>query len=157
MARTFAAALLPALLALCAPGWAHAADCVPDQADKLFHPYGEPSSPCAVDTAPKPKEDKEPNIFADDRGPRKLYNLGLSGIEGGATLAGLGGFLYVLSLFLDRPSRGEEVSRIAGISVAAVGGAMFLTGGALLIADAVTAPTPTPDGKGAQLTVAFRW
>lgn len=161
MVRTFAA-LLPAVLALCAPGSARAADCRPDQADKLFHPYGEPS-PCAVDTdlptAPAPKEDEKPNIFADDRGPRKLYNLGVSGIQGGATIGGLGGFVWLISEFLDDGSKGKQIASIAGITIAAIGGAVFLTGGVLLIADYATKPlpAPTPDGKGVQMTMAFRF
>ncbi len=161
MLRPFAAALLPALLATCPPAVARAADCAPDQADKLFHPYGEPSSgPCAVDTnLPAPKEEEKPNIFADDRGPRRLYTLGISGLEGGATIAGLGGFIWLVAEFLDPKTQGKQVTSIAGITIAAIGGAMFLTGGALLVADYATKPipAPTPDGRGMQLTMAFRW
>lgn len=165
MARTLAMALIPALWALCAPATARAADCDP-AADKVFaHPYGEPSVPCPTDSVAAPSEkDKElpNNIFSDDRGPRKLQNIGISGIEAGATIAGLGGFLYVISLFLnpstpENPNRSEEVTRIGGISLAAAGGLVFLAGGALLIADYAMAPAPTPDRKGAQLTFAFRW
>ncbi|MGC4122897.1 MAG: hypothetical protein QM765_51685 [Myxococcales bacterium] len=167
MARPVAAALLIAVLALCLPGVSHAADCTPDQADKLFHPYGEPS-PCAVDPSAvpnQPKEDEKPNIFADDRGPRKLYTLGVSGIEGGATVGGLGGFIWLVSEFLEagQPgstgARAKQITNVAGIAIAAVGGVMFLTGAALLIADYATAPlpAPTPDGKGVQVTMAFRW
>ncbi|HEY3447332.1 MAG TPA: hypothetical protein VGK67_13255 [Myxococcales bacterium] len=167
MARTFAAALLPAFLAIGLPGLARAADCTPDQADKLFHPYGEPGNPCAVDTnLPAPKEDEKPNIFADDRGPRKLYTLGVSGIEGGATIGGLGGFIWLVSEFLESGQPGstgartKQIANVAGLTIAAIGGALFLTGGVMLIADYATAPplpALTPDGKGAQLTWSFRW
>ena len=53
--------------------------------------------------------------------------------------------------------RSREVFHWGGIGLAATGGTLFLTGGLLLIADFATAPAPTPDKKGAQLLVAFRF
>jgi hypothetical protein len=135
---------------------ARATDCEKENsADKIFaHPYGEPPAPCKVE----PGLDKEPdtNPLTDDRGPRKLRTLGLSGMEGGATVAGLGGVMLILSIFLDSNTKVYKAFYWGGIGVASLGGAIFLTGGTLLIIDAVSAG-PTPDKKGAQITVAFRF
>jgi hypothetical protein len=147
------------------PARAHAADCQPQDrsADQIFaHPYGEPSAPCPVETkaAPGTLEAEHENILADDRGPRRLHTIGISGVEAGATIAALGGLLYVISLFLnkdDGKNEGRNVLQWAGVGTASVGGAVLVAGVVLIGVDYFAGPAPTPDKKGAQLVLAFRF
>ncbi|MBI5544680.1 MAG: hypothetical protein HY901_12380 [Deltaproteobacteria bacterium] len=149
------------LVAAACLGWSGsaAADCAQERAaDQIFaHPYGEPPAPCPVGEASSTLEKEHVDVLADERGPRQLQSLGISGLGAGTTIAGIGGLLLLVSLFLDEDDRSHPVFHWGGIGAASVGGAVFLAGGALLIADFATAPAPTPDRKGAQLILAFRF
>lgn len=166
MTARLATLTLLATLAAAFPSTARAADCAnPDtNADRIFHPYGEPPTPCPAEPAVTPKTslDREnENVLRDDRGPRQLQNLGISGLQGGASIAALGGFFYLISLFLAEGDRAGEVFKWGGIGVAAVGGAVFVAGGVLLAIDAITAPPAAPPGSqkitGAQVLVTVRF
>ena len=61
-----------------------------------------------------------------------------------------------MTIFLDSSTKPYKFFYWGGIGVAGLGGAIFVAGGTMLIIDAVT-PAPTPDHKGAQLMVAFRF
>ncbi len=161
MTARLATLTLLASLAAAFPSTARAADCAnPDpNADRIFHPYGEPPSPCPVEAVtPKTSLEREnEDVLKDDRGPRQLQNMGISGLQGGASIAALGGFLYLISLFFDEGERSAEVFKWGGIGMAAVGGAVFVAGGVLLAIDAITAPPAAPPGSqkitGAQVLV----
>jgi hypothetical protein len=157
--------VLPALVASLAPTRALAADCGAERtADQIFaHPYGEPpSGPCPVENAPVDKDrDREhgehENVLADERGPRQLRTIGVSGLEGGASIAAIGGLIFLASIFLNEGTKGERALHWGGIGLASFGGALFLTGGILVGIDMIMAPAVTPDHKGAEMLVAFRF
>jgi hypothetical protein len=153
--------LVLAAATLLAPSRALATDCQTDRAsDQIFaHPYGEPPAPCPTEAKPAAgsSDVEHENILADDRGPRKLRNIGISGMEGGASVAALGGLMLVCSLFLSEQTKGHDVLHWGGIGVASVGGGVFVAGAALVGIDYLMAPAPTPDKKGAQLMLAFRF
>lgn len=98
----------------------------------------------------------EPIDWNDDR-PSSLRTLGISGMGGGAGLAGIGGTLVLTSLFLPDGSPAQKVAWYGGVGTAITGGALFVTGAVLALIDAAAAPAPTPDGRGGQLVVAFRF
>jgi hypothetical protein len=149
------------------PARSLAADCQPQDrsADQIFaHPYGEPTAPCPVEpkATPGSLESEHENILADDRGPRRLHTIGISGVEAGATIAVLGGLLSLVSAFMDNDSNGKEGKakeglKWTGIGAASLGGAVAVAGIVLIGIDYIAAPAPTPDRKGAQLVLAFRF
>ena len=159
----FALALLVGLLAF--PAGVRA-ECPPGDkvADNVFgHAYGEPSSaPCRDDA---PREVREhPSTKADaefrDEHPEERHSLrtiGFTGIGTGSTLAGLGGGLLLGSLFTDPAGTPHAVLHNGGLGLVIGGGAVVLAGVVLLGIDAIAAPAPTHDGRGAQLMVAFRF
>lgn len=161
-ASTLAIALIAALLAAMVPCRALAQAHTERAADQIFHPYGEPPA-----AAPDPSasaaslEEEHENVLADSRGPRRLRSMGISGMEGGASIAAMGGLLLVLSLFMDEGTRAERVMYWGGIGTVSVGGAVLVTGGILLGIDALTTPAPIPEGakvaRGARVTFAFRF
>jgi hypothetical protein len=149
------------------PARSLAADCQPQDrsADQIFaHPYGEPTAPCPTEpkAAAGSLEAEHENILADDRGPRKLYTIGVTGVEAGATIAVFGGLLALISTFMDndsnqKPGKTKEGLMWTGIGAASLGGAVAVAGIVLIGIDYIAAPAPTPDKKGAQLVLAFRF
>lgn len=162
-APTVALALIAAFLAAVVPCRAFAETPTDRAADQIFHPYGEPPAAAPdASSAASPIDEEHENVLADSRGPRRLRSMGISGMEGGASIAAMGGLLLVLSLFMDEGTRGERVMYWGGIGTASVGGAVLVTGGILLGIDALTEPAPIPGSKraaarGGQLTLAFRF
>jgi hypothetical protein len=74
----------------------------------------------------------------------------------GASFAGAGGLAILGSRLLgSRDNEVRGVARDVGLGMAILGGALFLAGATLVGIDLLTAPAPTPDGRGAQLVLAF--
>ena len=156
MVRSLAA--LGIALVATVPATVALADCLNDRAaDRAFaHPYGEPAKCQDEPASPSPEADRD---LREDH-PSALRVLGISGLAAGSSIAGLGGTLWFTSLFLDDQSRSYKVLHPTGIGVAIAGGALFLAGATLLGIDALSgpaSPAPTPDGRGAQLLVSWRW
>lgn len=153
--------LLVAALTAAAPLQARAGGC-DRNADRLFaHPYGEPAGDCSEpdptpDFRARARERRERDEFFDDhRGERRLQMMGITGMGAGASLAGAGGVAFLLSRLLSKDTNAREVTGDVGVGLAIAGGALFVAGAALVGIDLLTAPAPTPDGRGAQLVLAL--
>jgi len=150
-------ALLPALL-LALP--ARASSPQDDRlSDHLFeHPYGEPGTSTGRD-APAPVEGLGESSWTEEKfdEPRPLKHLAIAGMGGGAGLAGFGGSLVLTSLAFEEGSDARGIFRKTGIGLAIAGAGVLLAGATLLGIDALAAPSPTPDAKGAQLVLSLRF
>ncbi len=149
-----------AALALQAPPATLLAQCPPPSpSERVFaHPYGEP--PTCPDLGEKGAgraAEASDLDLRDERPGRPLRTLGLSGIGSGASIAALGG-VFLLSAHSKSTSTSERaLLKGTGTGFAVAGGALFAAGLVLLGLDALAAPAPTPDRKGALLLVAFRF
>ncbi|HCF61312.1 MAG TPA: hypothetical protein DFS52_25365 [Myxococcales bacterium] len=154
------ARLLPVLtlaaLALALPMQAHAG-CGDRGADRLFaHPYGEPAAGCdELRSDPELPSPEREQFFEHPRGERRLQMLGITGMGSGAGLAGLGGAVFLSSRLTSRDGQVRPLLGDIGVGLAIAGGALFVTGALLVGVDLLTAPAPTPDGRGAQLVLAM--
>ncbi|MGI5863541.1 MAG: hypothetical protein ACOX6T_16005 [Myxococcales bacterium] len=157
MARPLLVAALAAL-AVALPVQAHAG-CRDGGADRLFaHPYGEPAGDCGeLRSHPELALPEREQFFEHRRSERRLQLLGIAGMGSGAGLAGLGGAVYLGSRLTSRNWQVRPLLGDIGVGMAIAGGALFVTGALLVGADLLTAPAPTPDGRGAQLVLAARF
>ncbi len=151
------AALAAALALASGAARAQSAGAPESPSERAFsHPYGggEASPRSEPSTAPAPGAD-----LADlrDERPRPLRTLAIAGLGAGASTAGLGGLILLCSLGAQSGGSTRADLRGVGIGVLAVGGTLFAAGAVLLGVDAIAAPAPTPDGRGAQLVIALRF
>ena len=147
-------------LALQAPPPTLWAQCPPESpSERVFaHPYGEPAA-CPDPGEKGPKRAAEPDglDLRDEPPGRPLRALGLSGIGSGVSIAALGGVFLLSSLSTGAATSERAFLKGAGVGLAVAGGALFAAGAVLLGLDALAAPAPTPDRKGAQLLIALRF
>jgi hypothetical protein len=71
-------------------------------------------------------------------------------------MAALGGASLLTGYFLSDGSKAQKVMHTAGLVLAIAGGALFVAGVTMVGIDAVIAPAPTPDLKGAQALLTLR-
>lgn len=161
MRRILVIVLLLALAALL-PAQARAGCAENRGADRLFaHPYGEPNVPCPeqreIDASSELRALEHEELFEEPRGGRQLQTMGITGMSTGASFAGLGGVSFLMSRFFEQQTVAAQVMGKGGLGLAVLGGALFLAGATMVGIDALAAPAPTPDGRGAQLTLAMRF
>jgi hypothetical protein len=130
-------------------------------ADRVFaHPYGEPSAPCA-DREGQPRRSSETlkeSDLRDDRDERRsLRVLSTAGMGAGSALAGTGATLLFATLALEEGSSLRGGTRALGIGLVAGGAALVLTGIILKTIDVFSAPSLTPDGRGAGVVIVGRF
>ncbi len=111
--------------------------------------------PYAEEPPPKPCLDSE--VGRDDGPPRTARHLGIAGMGSGAAVLALGGLLWLGgALTSDAGSRRFDFD--AAMIVGGLGSALFLTGTAFVLYDAVApAPAPAPGGHGLELVLTGRF
>lgn len=162
---------------------AYAGDQEDRAADQLFgYSYGEappaaaaasgaPAAPSTDASASKPGADRlelefrgsdDSQFFdTDQRRGTAAHQYGIAGIGTGSSMIGLGAVVFLGSRFLDKGSTERTATAHGGLTLLGLGGLLFITGAIFIGVDSAKAPpkhpvpTPTADGRGAQLTYAF--